>query len=292
MLLSHETWKDAAQHNSSMRKTEETSLVPLMKTLDRRNKVQSAVTGMTVLKTLAAMGGAASLTALASRLGESPAKVHRYLASLVDAELVVQEPDTSRYVLGPEAIAIGLAAMRRSDALTLAGGELATLAEAHGLSCFVAVLGNHGPTIVRWEEPLQTVTVNVRVGSVMPMLWSATGRAFGAFSNAPSFAALIDSDLATATPEQRRQLPDRAAVDALFEQIRRLRCAPVRDVLLIGVSAVAAPIFDAGGKLAAVMTALGTSGTFDPTPGGSIALTVQQAADSVSSRLGWRPPSA
>lgn len=254
----------------------------------RRSRVQSAGTGMAVLKALAAMGGAASLTALASRLEESPAKVHRYLASLVDAELVLQEEATSRYVMGPESIAIGLAAMRQLDVLTLASGELAGLAEQHNLSCFVSVLGNHGPTIVRWIEPVQTVTVNVKVGSVMPVLWSATGRAFGAFSDAGILDVLIRTELAAATEEQRRQLPDRHAVDTLFEEIRRLRCAPLRDVLLNGVSAVAAPIFNADERLAAVMTALGTSGTFDPTPGGNTALVVRQAANTVSARLGYR----
>ena len=244
---------------------------------------------MAVLKALAAMGGAASLTALAARLQESPAKVHRYLASLVDAELVLQEESTSRYVLGREAIVIGLAAMRQSDVLTLAPKELARLAESHDLSCFVAIRGNHGPTIVRWVEPVQPVTVNVKVGSVMPVLWSATGRAFGAFSKAGPFDAIVRSELAEATPERRRLLPDRAAVDALFEEIRLLRCAPVRDVLLNGVSAVAAPVFDADDRLCAVMTALGTSGSFDPTPGGSTALVVRQAADAVSARLGGLP---
>ena len=243
---------------------------------------------MAVLKALAALGGAASLTALAKHLAESPAKVHRYLASLVAADLVVQEASSSRYVLGPEAIAIGLAAMRQSEALVLAPVELAALAETHRLSCFVSVLGNHGPTVVRWEEPAQTVTVNVRPGSVMPVLWSATGRAFGAFSDRAVLSSLIDAELASADAAQRRQLPDRRAVDALFKKIRKIGCAPVRDVMLAGVSAVAAPIFDAGARLAAVITALGPSASFDPTPGGSTAILVRQAADTVSARLGYR----
>jgi DNA-binding IclR family transcriptional regulator len=244
---------------------------------------------MEVLKTLAAMGGGASLTALAARVGESPAKVHRYLASLVEAEFVLQEAVTSRYVLGPEAIAVGLAAMRHSDVLELGAAELARLAQSHHLSCFVSVLGSHGPTVVRWFEPIQTVTVNVKTGSVMPVLWSATGRAFGAFIQSSLLDAAVQKELAEATPERRLLLPDQHAVDALFTEIRSLRCAPIRDVLLVGVSAVAVPIFNADGRLAAVLTALGTSGSFDPTPGGSTSLVVRQAADSVSTRLGFRP---
>jgi DNA-binding IclR family transcriptional regulator len=254
--------------------------------LGRRSKVRSAGIAVSVLKALAAMGGAASLSALSVRLGDSPAKVHRYLASLVDAELVLQEAKNGRYVLGPEAIAIGLAAMRQSDVFTLTADKLAKLAEEHQLSCFLAVLGNHGPTIVRWNEPIQPVAVNVRVGSVLPVLWSATGRAFGAFSKAAVLHTLIETELASATPEQRRQLPDRSAVNKLFEEIRTLRCAPVRDVLLNGVSAVAAPIYNADARVAGVLTALGPSGGFDPTPGGSIALLVRGTADSISTRLG------
>lgn len=250
--------------------------------------MQSAGTAVSVLKALAGLGGSASLTALSAQLGESPAKVHRYLVSLVESELVVQHPATAHYVLGPEAITIGLAAMRQSDALTLAAGELAVLAERHHLSCFVAVLGNHGPTIVRWHEPTQPVTVNVRVGSVLPILWSATGRAFGAFARGARVEQCIQEELAAATPERKHQLPNRRAVDALFREIRALRCAPMRDVLLNGISAVAAPVFDATGHAVAVLTALGPSGGFDPTPGGSTAMLVIQAANAVSTRLGYR----
>lgn len=252
----------------------------------RRSKVQSAGTGMAVLKTLAAMGGAAPLTALAGRLGESPAKIHRYLASLVEAGFVIQDPATSRYVLGPESLAIGLAAMRQSDALTLAAAELARLSESHDLSCFVSVLGNAGPTIVRWSEPVQPVAVNVRVGSVMPVLWSATGRAFGAFARSAVLDALVAGELAGATPAHRRQLPDREAVDRLFGDIRSLGCAPVRDVMLNGISAVAAPVFNADGAVTVVMTALGPTGAFDPAPDGETALAVCRAAAAVSKRLG------
>ena len=48
----------------------------------RRQRVQSAETGMVVLKGLARLGGRASLTALALHVQQSPAKVHRYLMSL------------------------------------------------------------------------------------------------------------------------------------------------------------------------------------------------------------------
>jgi DNA-binding IclR family transcriptional regulator len=82
---------------------------------ERRQRVQAAETGMAVLKGLAHLGGRSSLTALSTHVGESPAKVHRYLASLMEEGLVAQDAGSQHYYLGTEAIQIGLAAMRQAD---------------------------------------------------------------------------------------------------------------------------------------------------------------------------------
>jgi len=257
---------------------------------DRRGKVQSAEYGLTVLKVLGRAGGSMTLTALAEALEASPAKVHRYLASLKEAGFVDRDPTTSRYVLGEESIAIGLAAMRRSDVLTLTAPVLVDITAAHHVSSFVAVLGNRGPTIMRWEEPFLAVTVNVRPGSVLPMLWSATGRAFAAFAEPAEVEAMIAEELREAGPPHRREFPDRAAVARAFAEIRANGCAVVRDVLADGVSAVAAPIFDWQGRVAAVVTALGTSGRIDPDPGSPLAQALTQATARLSTALGGAAP--
>lgn len=241
---------------------------------------------MTVLKTLGAIGGSATLTALAARLQEHPAKVHRYLGSLVSSGFVYQDPVSSRYMLGTEAIAIGLAAQRQSDPLMLAGVEIAALVETLDVSCFVAVMGNLGPVIVRWDVPLHSVVVNVRVGSVMPMLWSETGRVYAAFQKSEQVDDLIAHELATAGAAQRRVLPNRKALDVLLAQYRTKGCSWVEDTLLKGVSGVAAPVFDATGQVAAVIVALGVSGSFDAKPSGSNAIAVRRSAAAVSERLG------
>jgi DNA-binding IclR family transcriptional regulator len=144
----------------------------------RRQRVQAAETCLAVLKALAGLGGRASLTAIGAAVDESPAKVHRYLASLMAEGLVEQDRGGTQYALGREAIHIGLAAMRQNDPVRMSEPALQHLRESLQVTSFVAVMGNMGPTIVRFEEPSLPITVNVRVGSVMSMLWSATGRAF------------------------------------------------------------------------------------------------------------------
>lgn len=256
----------------------------------RRQRVQAVETGMAVLKGLARLGGMAGLSALAAHVGESPAKVHRYLVSLIEEGLVVQDARTQQYRLGPEAMLIGVAAMRQSDPVRVAEPALVRLRESLEVTCFIAVMGNKGPTIIRFEEPGLPVTVNVRVGSVLSMLMSATGRAFLGFLDESRVRALAEAELAGLAPEARAQLDPRDPIGALRAQVLAAGCASVRDTNLKGISAVSAPVYDHAGRLCAVMTALGATGGFDASEDGPVAQALRREARTVSELLGYAGP--
>jgi DNA-binding IclR family transcriptional regulator len=255
-------------------------------TRERRQRVQSAETGMAVLKGLAHLGGRSSLTALSAHVGESPAKVHRYLASLMEEGLVLQDAVSQHYYLGTEAIQIGLAAMRQADPIRAAEPCLVRLRESLEVTCFVAVMGNKGPTIVRFEEPGLPVTVNVRAGSVMSMLWSATGRAFLGLLDESRVLALAEQELAESPEDMRATLDAKDPIGQLRREVQEARCASVKDTYLRGISAVAAPVYDYAGRVCAVLTALGATGGFDPAIDGPIATAVRQEARAASAILG------
>ncbi len=255
---------------------------------ERRQRVQAAETCLAVLKALATLGGRASLTAIGAAVEESPAKVHRYLASLMAEGLVEQDRGGTQYALASEAIRVGLAAMRQCDPIRVAEPALVHLREALQVTSFVAVMGNLGPTIVRFEEPGLPVTVNVRVGSVMSLLWSATGRAFFAFMDDDARVdALLAQELADAPPARRALLDAADPLGVLRREIRAAGCAAIRDVNLPGISAVAAPLQDYTGHVVGVLCALGASGGFDPDPQGAVAQAVRAQAGRVSASLGY-----
>ena len=254
---------------------------------ERRQRVQAAETGMAVLKGLADLGGRASLTALSAHVQESTAKVHRYLASLAEGGLVSQDAGTQQYFLGPEAIRIGMAAMRQADPIRAAEPALVRLRESLEVTCFIAVMGNKGPTIVRIEEPGLPVTVNVRVGSVMPLLWSATGRVFLGMLDDSNVQALARAELDVLTPGQRADLDAKDPLGALRKPVRAQGCAAVRDTNLKGISAVAAPVRDYTGRVCAVLTALSATGGFDPSIDGPIGRAVREEAAAISVLLGF-----
>jgi DNA-binding IclR family transcriptional regulator len=254
---------------------------------ERRQSVQSAQIGMVVLKGLGRLGGRASLTQLAAYVDESPAKVHRYLVSLIDEGFVVQDSGSQLYQLGPEAMLVGVAAARQADPVREAEPALVRLRESLEVTSFVAVMGNKGPTIIRFEEPGLPVTVNVRVGSVMSLLWSATGRVFLGLLDESRMMTLAREEFTQSSGELRTQLDAKDPIGKLRHHVRETGYATVQDTNLKGISAVSAPIFDHTGRLCAALTVLGATGGFDATQGGPITAAVRIEAAKVSSRLGY-----
>ena len=151
---------------------------------------------------------------VAAAAGMSAAKAHRYLVSFQRLGLVTQDPRTARYDLGPAALKLGLASLARLDAMRLARERVPGWMEQIGHTLALAVWGNHGPTIVHWEESPQAVTANLRLGDVMPLLSSATGRCFAAYMPPEAVAPLLQQELAQAAKLRRTDLP------ATLEQLR------------------------------------------------------------------------
>ncbi|MDD2547081.1 MAG: IclR family transcriptional regulator [Burkholderiaceae bacterium] len=255
-----------------------------------RAGIQSVEVGFALLEGLTHSSGPLMLKDLAAAAGMSAAKAHRYLVSFQRLGLVVQDSRSARYDLGPAALRLGLAALERLDAVRLARERMPALMETIGHTLALAVWGNHGPTIVHWEESPQAITANLRLGDVMPLLASATGRCFAAHLPAPLVEPLLQAELARAVPGLRSDLPtDRAGVEALLAEVRTRGSARVVDTLLPGVVAFCAPVFDSDGHLVLGITTLGPAGTFDTAWGGAIDAPLQAAAAQLSHDLGGRP---
>jgi len=250
--------------------------------------VQSVEVGMHVLVTLAGHGGEMALGELASAAGVAPAKVHRYLVSLIRSGFVEQDPRSGRYALSSQSLRVGLVALRRLDIMEVATIALYGLRDRIDETVLMAVWGTHGATIVRWLEASRPITVNLRAGSIMPLVSSATGQVFGAFGQTALVAPVLERELADS--ERSGVAVTRAEAEALFQKVRARGFGHVAGQMLAGVHAVGAPVFDHQGELALALTALGANGGFDDLENGLIATSVRHAARSLSARLGYHGP--
>ncbi|HMA09205.1 MAG TPA: IclR family transcriptional regulator, partial [Ramlibacter sp.] len=247
--------------------------------MKERAGIQSVEVGFGLLEALSLAPGPLMLRDLAAAAGMSAAKAHRYLVSFQRLRLVAQDAVSTRYDLGPAALKLGLASLSRMDAVKVARERIAVLGEKIGHTLALAVWGNHGPTIVHWEESPQAITVNLRLGDVMPLLTSATGRCFAAFLSRDAITPLLKEEVALAQKQGRADVPaSMAQVRVLLDEVRQRGAARVVDTLLPGIVAFCAPVFDSDGHIVLGLVALGPAGTFDPEWDGAVDRPLRSAA--------------
>ena len=257
--------------------------------MKERAGIQSVEVGFGLLQALGEAAGPLMLRDLARAANMSAAKAHRYLVSFQRLQLVVQDTASTRYDLGPAALKLGLASLSRLDAVRLARERIAPLMEQVGHTLALAVWGNHGPTIIHWEESPHAVTVNLRLGDVMPLLSSATGQCFAAHVPRDAIAGMLKEELARAQKQGRADIPTSIAeVRVLLDEVRRRGGSRVADTLLPGIVGFCLPVFDADGHMALGMVALGPTGSFDGEWGGGVEAPLRAAARQLSNDLGHR----
>ena len=253
-----------------------------------RAGIQSVEVGFALVEALAQARGPLMLKDLAGAAGMSAAKAHRYLVSFQRLGLVAQDARSSRYELGPAALKLGLSALSRLDPVRLARERMPALMEAIQHTVAIAVWGNHGPTIVHWEECHQSVTANLRLGDVMPMLASATGRCYAAWMPRELTQPLIEPEISRARKAGRSDLPlTPGAIATMLDEVRARGTARVVDTVLPGIVAFCAPVLDSSGHIVSGLTTLGSVATFDPDYGGAIDAPLQAVAQQLSRDLGW-----
>ena len=258
-----------------------------------RAGIQSVEVGFALLDVLAQAPGPLMLRDLAAAAHMSAAKAHRYLVSFQRLGLVGQDSTSTRYELGPATLRLGLATLSRLDAVKMARERLPALIEVTGHTMALAVWGNRGPTLVHWQETPLAMPVSLRLGDVMPLLSSATGRCFAAFNShggaADKTGPMIEQELTLARKLGRSDLPSTPAqVQAMVKETRQQGLGRVVNVLLPGISGFCAPVFDADGHLALGVVSLGSSATLDTAWDGPIAQHLRQFAQQLSADLGYR----
>ncbi len=257
---------------------------------DRRG-IQSIEVGGLLLQVLVRNAVPMMLKDLAREAGMPAAKAHPYLVSFGKLGLIEQDPVTGRYGLGAFALQMGLSALQGLNPLRIATPEAAKLSDEIQQNVALSVWGNHGPTIVSIEECSRPIHVNMRPGTVMSLLNSATGRVFAAFLSTRMTDPLVQEELSrlsgTDQPALRLSKPH---LDEALDEVRTRRMARALGQPIPGINAFCAPVFDHGGHLVLAITAMGPSGSFDPNWDGPIARKVRACAEAISTRLGHARP--
>lgn len=242
--------------------------------------IQSIEVGGLLLQALVREGRAMALKDLARAAGMAPAKAHPYLVSFGKIGLIEQRGDSGHYGLGALAVQLGLIGLQQVDPVRLASAELPGLAQRIGHTVAIAVWGLQGPTIVRIESGPAPIHVSMRHGSTVSVRGTASGKLFAALGGPlRELAALLRGEAPASAARAK-------AFDAELASIRERGISVSADEIVVGVSAVAAPVFDAFGRLALALTVIGPTALLDTGIDGACVVELRLAAQMLSRRLG------
>jgi DNA-binding IclR family transcriptional regulator len=218
-----------------------------------------------------------TLAEIARQVGMSTGTAHAILHAMSAAGYVTRRPDSRRYVLGPVAVAVGQAAAQRNPAIAAAREELARLAREVAADCALCArvldeivilerVGRPNP-----HRPLARVGQRFEIVPPVGTVWNAWSSrteldAWLARAEAPGVAAEMAPNV-----ELVRELGFALVALRLGDGERDgdgPTVASVRDMLRrarpdarFSVLHVVAPVFDATGAVALVMTAEAIPGT-------------------------------
>lgn len=237
-------------------------------------RIGSIRVGCQLLRVLEIESGPLSLKDLSARASMSASKAHAYVATFVEEGLLVKEPDSGRYGLGPLAMQLGAAALRQSDIIAMAREEAQKLHAQLACSVFLSIWGNRGPTVIFKVDGRSIMTI--RIGQVLPIFGSASGELFLAHLPRQETEHLLAAELRS----------DEKRVEAI---IRRVRADGFAGMTAEGPYAgLAAPILRSDGRIAASLS-ISRPEAADRAHRRRIGGVVKDAATRVSALLGLDP---
>jgi IclR family acetate operon transcriptional repressor len=247
------------------------------------NAVRSVDRAAALLLALGESEGEAGVTELARRLGLHKSTASRLLATLEKRGLVEQDDETGRYRLGMIVLRLAETAERTLDLRAIAMPELDRLARATRETTGLGVAhGDRLLTVAQSDGP-NLVAMGDWTGRSVPMHSIASGKILLSAMPEREILRLVKAGLDRYTERTITEL------EPLLEELARIRrrgYATAFGEFEPGLNAVAAPVYDARGQVAAAVDVWGPSFRITPNRVPELIQQVRASAAAVSVRIG------
>jgi DNA-binding IclR family transcriptional regulator len=247
------------------------------------NAVRSVDRAAALLIALGECDAEAGVTELARRLGLHKSTASRLLATLQRRGLVEQDEETGKYRLGLVVMRLAQRAEQTLDLRAIALPELERLGRAARENVALAVMRDDASLTVAQVDGPTMAAVADWTGRSTPLHCVASGKVFLSALAERDILRLYRHGLPVATERTITSL------EALLEELARVRrrgFATSFGEWQAGTNAVAVPVHDARGRVAAAVSVWGPAFRVPPARVAELARLAQEAASSISARLG------
>ena len=246
--------------------------------------VRSVQIALDVLETLAFANEELGVTQLAQRLKLTKGSVHRHLLTLVERGYLVQNPTTTRYALGPRSRLLAHHAPD-TDLIQLAAGAMRELRDQLGHSVVLSESTPRGALVLSMVPGSAAIEIGVRSGSELPFHSSAQGKILLAFAPRPQQLRILARPLQSFTPHT---VVDPKPLEDELLRVTQLGFATAPEQAMLGINAVAAPIFDDADSCAGALALVGSIQFLPAEPDTNSISALKAAAGQISRMLGHR----
>ena len=233
---------------------------------------------------LIADAGELGVSELGRRLGVHKATASRLAATLADRGLIERDPDTDRYRLGFGLIRLAGAAMSGLDLVRTARPMLEDLADMTRETVNLGVLSGDDVIYIDQATGARSIVSVSWVGRRTPLHCTAAGKVLLAYASVSERDRLLARPL---TPETPRTIVDADALRTQLAQVRTRGFAQTQEELEDGLNAVAAPVRQADGQVAAALSVSGPAFRIRAIDLPRVGRITADAATAVSRRLGF-----
>ncbi|SDY34890.1 transcriptional regulator, IclR family [Variovorax sp. YR266] len=252
--------------------------------------IQSIEIGYRILAAIQEGPGAVSLKEIAVRADLVGSAAHNYLVSFLRIGMV-RSTGRGQYRLGPALASLGMTAARDVEHFDLIRERAIALSEAIGLGTAVVSWSPAGPLILFNKGDVRSQIFALRNGLV-PAHTTAAGHVFATYLPREQTLPVLIQEL-TKEEDPSKEARANLWIDTVAPVVRERGCAVLELSGIPGYGALGAPVWNAEGQLANVLSITGPLNLMDCTQTGAHIPLLLDAVHDLSRLMGapssfWR----
>ena len=208
--------------------------------------------------------------------------MHRHLLTLVERGYLVQNPVTTRYAIGAKSRLLARLAPD-IDLVHIAEGPMRELRDALGHSVVLSATTPRGALVLNTVQGTAAIEIGVRPGSELSFHASAQGKILLAFSPRPQQERVLSRPLERFTTHT---IVDPKRIEEEIMRAVRIGYATAPEEAMLGINAVAAPVFDDKDACIGALALVGSIQFCPPSPLPRRSRRLKATAQQISRKLG------
>lgn len=222
--------------------------------------IGSVIKAVEVIEYIANSKSGVGVTEISRGLNYGVSATYHILNTLKECNIIEQDKKTKKFKLGLKLWQIGMLAYEQNPISVTLKPYLRKLKELTGETANLTIMDNYQIVYIAQEESDKLVKMFTKTGATAPLHCTAAGKVLLAYKHEDIRNSILDK--IELTKYTRNTIANKEELIKELEQIREKGYGFDNEEREIGVSCIAAPIFDLNGEAIACITISGPTSRF------------------------------